>query len=72
MGKSFVTRQGTIIDFDSDFLICIEKEKERMYVLHREFPRCLIFVEPSTPLNFIVLDFFEMEEKEEEAIKILS
>lgn len=54
------------------FLLALNKEAKELYVLHREFPRCLIYVEQTTPLNFIVLDFFEAEEDIEEAREILT
>lgn len=54
------------------FLLALNKEAKELYVLHREYPRCLIYVEQTTPLNFIVLDFFESEEDIEEAREFLT
>lgn len=70
--SSFITNSGTIVDLDARFLLCVEKENNRLYVLHREFPRCLIFIEPTTPINFVVLDFFENKDEEPKAIEILT
>ena len=55
---------------DTKFLIAVNKEARELYVLSREFPKCLIYVEPTTPLNFIVVDLFE--DNEGEAISILT
>ena len=53
------------------FLLCVDKENNELYVLHREFPACLIYVEQTkTPINFVVFDLFE--ENQEESIKVLT
>lgn len=44
------------------FLICPDEESKEIYILHREFPACLIWVKQELPLRFIVLDLYdEME-----------
>ena len=53
---------------DTKFLIAVNKEARELYVLSREFPKCLIYVEPTTPLNFIVVDLFEDNEGEDISI----
>ena len=54
------------------FLLCVDGEDKDVYILHREFPRCLIYVEQKTPLNFVVFDFFEDDQNEKKAIEILT
>lgn len=52
------------------FLLCVDKENKELYVLHREFPACLIYVEQNkTPVNFVVFDLYEEDEKK--SIEIL-
>lgn len=52
------------------FLLCVDKEENELYILHREFPSCLIYVEQTTPINFVVLDLYE-DISEGEAAKLL-
>ena len=53
------------------FLMCVDHENRELYVLHRETPACLIYVEQDkTPVNFVVFDLYE--ENQQEAIKILT
>ena len=51
------------------FLLCVQNDKRELYILHREYPSCLIYVEQTLPVNFVVFDLYE--ENEEEATKIL-
>ena len=52
------------------FLLCLDKENKELYVLHREYPSCLIYVEQDkTPVNFVVFDLYE--EDEDKAVQIL-
>lgn len=53
------------------FLLCVDKEKNDLYILHREYPACLIYVEQTVPLNFVALDLFE-DIPPEEARKLLT
>lgn len=57
---------------DTKFLLSIDKEERELYILHREFPRCLIYVEQTVPVNFVVFDLFEDNLSEEDAIKELT
>lgn len=44
------------------FLLCPDHKANELYILHREFPACLIWVKQETPLRFIVMDLYdEME-----------
>lgn len=58
---------------DTRFLLALNKNEKDLYILHREYPRCLILVEKEvTPVNFVVLDFFETDENQEDSINILT
>ncbi len=72
MKKKLIILNERVSVEDTRFLLSINKSAKELYILHREFPRCLVFVENKTPLNFIVVDFFEMDENKEESIKILT
>jgi len=50
------------------FLLCVDQEDSEIYIRHREYPACLIYVEQSIPVNFVVMDLFE-EMPDEEAKK---
>ena len=53
------------------FLLCVDKEENDLYILHREYPACLIYIEKDKiPVNFIVFDLYE--ENQDEAVKILT
>ncbi len=41
------------------FLICPDEETKELYILHREFPACLIWVKQETPVRFIVMDLYD-------------
>lgn len=44
------------------FLLCPDDEKKELYILHREYPACLIWIKQETPVSFIVQDLYdEME-----------
>lgn len=57
---------------DTRFLLAMDKEEKELYILHREFPRCLVHVERSTPLNFVVFDLFEDGLSDNEAVELLT
>jgi transcriptional regulator with XRE-family HTH domain len=50
------------------FLICPDKEYNQLYILHREFPACLIQVIQSVPMTFKIVDLYDEIEEEELAI----
>ena len=53
------------------FLLCLDKENKELYVLHREFPACLIYVEQNkAPVNFVVFDLFE--EDQDKSIEVIT
>lgn len=41
------------------FLVCIDKEENQMYILHRLYPACLIQVTQETPVRFVVQDLYD-------------
>lgn len=43
----------------SKFLLCVDHQKNELYILHREFPACLIQVVQETPLRFVVQDLYD-------------
>jgi hypothetical protein len=44
------------------FLFSVDPINKELYILHREFPACLIWVKQETPARFIVQDLYdEME-----------
>jgi len=71
MKKEYIILKEGVKVENTRFLLALNKEEHELYVLHREFPRCLIYVEQTTPLNFIVVDFFETEEDQETSIEFL-
>lgn len=71
MTKKIITNGKTAVS-DTRFLLAVNKEDKDLYILHREFPRSLIYVENKIPVNFVVFDFFEPKEKEQEGINILT
>lgn len=70
--SKFITNNGSVINLDVKFLLVVNADEKELYILHRDFPRCLIYVEQTTPLNFVVLDFFETDENKEKSIEILT
>ena len=72
MNKKLIFINERVSVEDTRFLFTINKEAKELYILHREFPRCLVYVEQSTPINFIVLDLFENNSETEKAIAILT
>ncbi len=49
------------------FLLCPDEETKELYILHREYPACLILVKQETPIRFIVMDLFD-DVKDEHSI----
>lgn len=70
MKNQFITDGKTSVPI-TKFLLCIDKENNQLYVMHREFPACLIYVEQTkTPINFVVCDLYE--ENKKESLEILT
>lgn len=69
MADQFMTDGKSAVKI-TKFLLCVDKENKELYVLHREFPACLIYVEQTkTPVNFVVFDLYE--DDQEKSIEIL-
>ena len=67
--SQFITNGDKAVKI-TKFLLCLDKENKELYVLHREYPSCLIYVEQDkTPVNFVVFDLYE--EDEDKAVQIL-
>lgn len=41
------------------FLFCPDEIGQELYLLHREFPACLIWIKQETPVRFIVMDLYD-------------
>lgn len=52
------------------FLLCPEKETSELYILHREYPACLIWVKQETPVRFIVMDLYDEVENEKDILNM--
>lgn len=67
--SQFITNGNKAVKI-TKFLLCVDKENKELYILHRETPACLIYVEQDkTPVNFVVFDLYE--EDQEAAIEVL-
>lgn len=40
------------------FLLCPDEENKELYILHREFPACLIWIKQEAPLTFVIQDLY--------------
>lgn len=41
------------------FLLSIDHENHELYILHRQFPACLIWIKQKTPVRFIIQDLYD-------------
>lgn len=41
------------------FLFSIDPTNRELYILHRQYPSCLIWVKQETPVRFIIQDLYE-------------
>lgn len=70
MADQYITNGNKAVKI-TKFLLCVDKENNELYVLHREFPACLIYVEQDkTPVNFVVFDLFE--DDQDKSIEVLT
>ena len=46
------------------FLIAVDPQNNELYILHREFPSCLIWIKQEIPVRFIILDLYDDVENE--------
>ena len=52
------------------FLFCVDPVKKELYILHRNFPSCLIWVKQETPLRFIVVDLYDDMENPDDILEM--
>jgi transcriptional regulator with XRE-family HTH domain len=52
------------------FLICPDAENKELYILHRMYPACLIWIKQETPVRFIVLDMYDELENEADILQL--
>ena len=41
------------------FMLSIDHENNELYILHRHFPSCLIWIKQETPVRFIIQDLYD-------------
>lgn len=41
------------------FLFAPDHEKSELYILHRQYPACLIHVIQTTPITFLIVDLYD-------------
>jgi hypothetical protein len=47
------------------FLFSTDPLKNELYILHRNFPHCLILVKDETPVRFVIVDVYDNVEVNE-------
>lgn len=47
------------------FLLAVDHEDHELYILHREFPACLIQVIQTTPVTFWIVDLYDDIEEDD-------
>lgn len=54
-------RKGTLLDMDgkAKFLFAPDADKGELFILHRQFPACLIQVIQTTPVTFRAVDLYD-------------
>ncbi len=52
------------------FLICPDELNKELYILHREFPACLIWIKQEMPVRFVVLDLYDEVENENDILNM--
>lgn len=52
------------------FLLCPDEENHELYILHREFPACLIWIKQETPLTFIIQDLYDEVENTNDILQM--
>ncbi len=52
------------------FLICPDEENKELYILHREFPSCLIWIKQETPVRFVILDLYDEVDNENDILEM--
>lgn len=52
------------------FLICPDNETNELYILHRDYPACLIWVKQEIPVRFIVMDLYDEVQNEKDILNM--
>lgn len=55
----FETRLASNQDLQPKFLLSVDHENNELYILHRQFPACLIHIKQETPVRFIIHDLYD-------------
>lgn len=61
---------ATVKGIEPKFLFCPDSENNELYILHRNFPSCLIWVKQETPVRFIILDLYDELENEADILNM--
>lgn len=52
------------------FMFSVDYKNNQLYILHRHFPSCLIWIKQETPLRFIVQDLYDEVERPEDILNM--
>jgi hypothetical protein len=52
------------------FLLSVDPVKNELYILHRNYPSCLIWVKQEIPARFILLDLYDDVEDVNEILRM--
>ena len=55
---------------DPKFLICPDGKNKELYILHRMYPACLIWIKQETPVRFIIIDLYDEVENEADILNM--
>lgn len=55
---------GTVNGVKPKFLFCPDPINNELYILHRNYPSCLILVKQELPARFIIVDLYDEVENE--------
>jgi len=62
--------KGSLPDFDAGekFVLAPDQVNRQLYILHRQFPACLIQIIQTTPVTFRIVDLYDKIDEEELAV----
>lgn len=58
------------VQISPKFLLAIDNANSELYILHRHWPSCLIWVKQETPVSFIVQDLYDEVENETDILNM--
>ena len=64
------TINATVEGVEPKFLFCPDHKNNELYILHRNFPSCLIWVKQEMPVRFIILDLYDDLENEADILNM--